>query len=210
MKRAAFSSILGLVLLSPAGCAKKDDLLDADWTKESKSGQTAWREVESLFSNQRADSSNVTHALRGVRHDLTLAKQAAPSARCTCLDVSVGAASDSRFRWTGQTPTLAPDQLAFAMRTEGSNCPAPEGHPRRPSIQAVDQKDGDTIIVVEELPADRPQALGAIVPAPTPGHSLYVRARGDRGHVAIYAQGPKGPASMCRVLTRDANVSRNE
>ncbi len=210
MTRAALILAIGCLVSSSLGCAKKDDLLDADWTKESKSGQTPWREVESLFTNQKADSNDARHALRGVRHDVSLSPQANPSARCTCLDVSVGASNDPRFRWTGDVPLLAPDQLAFGMRTEGSNCPAPEGQPRRPSIYAVDQVDGDTIIVVEELPADRPQALGAIIPMPSPGHSLYVRARADHHHVAMYAQGPKGPASMCRVMTRDANVARNE
>ncbi|MBM4358679.1 MAG: hypothetical protein FJ096_11285 [Deltaproteobacteria bacterium] len=210
MKRAAVLSALTCALLLVTGCAKKDDLLDADWIKETQAGQAPWREVESLFSNQKADSKDARHALRGVSHDLKLNPQAAPSARCTCLDVAVGPATEPRFRWTGDPPLLAPDQLAVAMRTEGSNCPAPESQPRRPSIYAVDQIEGDTIIVVEELPADRPQALGAIIPMPAPGRSLYVRARSDRTQVAIYAQGPKGPSSMCRVMTRDANVARNE
>jgi hypothetical protein len=146
-----------------------------------------------------------------VRHDLSMSLQAAPTARCTCLDVAVGAATDPRFRWVADIPALAPDQIAVAARTEGSTCGAPSDRARRPSIFAVDQVNGDTVIVIEELPSDRPQALGAIVPMPSNGGSIYVRARSDKGHVAMYAQGPKGPASMCRVMTRgSAPASRNE
>ena len=187
-------------------------MLDSDWTKANASGQVPWREVESLFSPPPTEASGQNVALRGVRQGLTMSQQAAPSSRCTCLDVAVGAATDPRFSWMGELPRLSPEQIALAIRTQGSRCAAPDEQLRRPSIFAVDEVDGNTVVVVEELPSDRPQALGAIVPLPQKGRSLYVRARGDKGHVAMYAQGPKGPASMCRILTRGApsNSSMNE
>lgn len=203
------AAVFGLKLVS--GCAKQNDLVDRDWLQKTDSDRLPAREVESLFTTRQDTPAGANHALRGVRHDLVMSKRAAPTARCTCLDVATGASSDPRFRWGGNAPLLAPDQLAFAARTEGSNCGAPEDQIRRPSIYAVDQVEGDTIIVIEELPSDRPQALGAIVPLPSNGGSLYVRARSDKGHVAMYAQGPKGPASMCRVMTRGgAPTARNE
>ena len=193
---------------APLGCTKKDDLmLDRDWTRSDASGQAPWREVESLFASKGTETNPQSFALRGVRHGLTMSAHAAPSARCTCLDVVVGAATDPRLSWMGETPTLSRDQVALAVRTQGSTCSAPEGQARRPSIFAVDIVNGDTVVVVEELPVDRPQALGAIVPLPQSGRSVFVRARGDKGHVAMYAQGPQGPRSMCRVLTRGAAPS---
>lgn len=198
-----------MVALGVGGCAKKDDLLDQDWTKENKASQESWREVESLFTSGDAPAATKSNTLRGVRHDLVMAPQAAPNARCTCLDVVVGDAADPRVRWTGTPPALDANQAAFAMRTEGTNCPSDPTLPRRPSIYAVDEVNGNVLVVVEELPADRPQALGAVIPLPPNGGSIYVRARSDKGHVAMYAQGPKGPASMCRAYTRTASTLGN-
>jgi len=211
VKRVPFAFPVAASLALMPGCAKKDDLVDKDWVHKTDSEQQPWREVESLFTVKRDEAPKDNVALRGVRHDLSLSLRAAPTARCTCLDVAAGAATDPRFRWVADVPPLAPDQIAFAARTDGSTCGAPTDRVRRPSIYAVDQVNGDTIIVIEELPSDRPQALGAIVPMPANGGSIYVRARSDKGHVAMYAQGPKGPASMCRVMTRgSAPAARNE
>ena len=204
MKRPAFLLVICSCLVSLVGCAQRQDLLDNDWTKDNRTGQARWREVESLFTPAKVEPKNQTATLRGVRHGLTMSRLAEPTARCTCLDVVAGPATDARLSWGGDVPTLSPEQIAVAMRTEGSKCGAPEGQVRRPSIYAVDEVNGNTVIVVEELPADRPQALGAIVPMPQNGGAIYVRARSDKGHEAMYGLGAQGPASMCHVMTRGA------
>src|SRR5260221_1800634 len=77
------------------GCADKADLYeDRDWTQEGEAKPAAWREVESLFSKEETDADKGSYTLRGVRHDLTLAKDAKIDAHCTCLDVSYGSADD--------------------------------------------------------------------------------------------------------------------
>jgi hypothetical protein len=188
------------------GCADKADLYeDRDWTKEGEAKTAAWREVESLFSREETDADRGNYTLRGVRHDLTLSKDARVKAHCTCLDVSYGSADDPAFRWAGEVPIISPDQVVVALRTEGSKCGPEHTKNRRPSIYAVDQANGNIVVVVEELPADRPQALGAIIDLPAPAEALYVRSRRYKDHVLPYAQGTVQTSGMCKVMTRTRN-----
>ncbi len=188
------------------GCAGKADLYeDRDWTQDGEAKPAAWREVESLFSKEETDADRGNYTLRGVRHDLSLAKDARIDAHCTCLDVAYGSVDDPDFRWAGEVPIISPDQVALALRTEGSKCGPEHGKNRRPSIYAVDQANGNIVVVVEELPADRPQALGAIVDLPAPAEGIYVRSRRYKDHVLPYAQGPVQTSGMCKVMARTRN-----
>ena len=187
------------------GCAKKADLYeDHDWTQEASANQTAWREVEALFATDESDADRGNYILRGVRHDLTIVKDGEVDKECSCLDVSFGKPEDSkRFRWLGEIPIISPEEIAVAVRTEGAKCNIDTGPGRRrPSIYAVDQTNGNTVVVIEELPLDRPQALGAIVELPAPGLGLYVRSRRFKDHVLPYGQGTVATSGMCKVMTR--------
>jgi hypothetical protein len=202
VNRSLVAVIASVALL---GCAKKAELYeDRDWTQEGGgSTQAAWREVEALFSAEESDADRYNYVLRGVRHDLTIAKDATFNARCTCLDVVVGPSDDPRFRWAGEVPIISTEQIAVAVRTEGSQCSLPSGALRRPSIYAVDEANGNTVVVIEDLPIDRPQALGAIVQMPEVRDALYVRSRRYKDRVLPYAQGTKATSGMCRVMRRD-------
>ncbi len=185
------------------GCARQVDVYDEkDWVRDETARTTAWRDVESLFGKAPQQVGGKATTLRGVRHDLMMPKTDKPDARCSCLDVVVGEAGDRRLRWQAGVPVMGPGELAFAMRTEGSSCAADAPTHRRPSIFAVDRDGANVIVVVEELPLDRPQALGAILERPGPGGALYVRSRPQKGKSLVYAHGPAGAGGMCKVLGR--------
>ncbi|MSP23896.1 MAG: hypothetical protein EXR75_01785 [Myxococcales bacterium] len=190
-----------LAMTLTTACARQADLYDEkDWLKAEAGRPSAWRDVESLFGRPAAKHGEKPATLRGVRHDLFLRKTDKPTARCACLDVGVGAADDPRFRWQAGAPRLAHNELAFAMRTDGSQCSAEAGLPRRPSIHAVDRDGPHVIVVVEELPPERPQAVGAVVERPDPGGSLFVRSRPQKGTPLVYAR--DGGGAACRVVSR--------
>ena len=115
----------------------------------------------------------------GVRHDLSLARAESRKERCSCLAVEVGEARDPRFQWAAGAPETGADTLAIALSARGVPCPggAPDEESRRPSISAVDQEGSDIVIEVEELPAGRPLATGAVIPRPAPGGAIYVKGR---------------------------------
>ena len=196
------SPALGLVLTGlTLGCGGQSKFLeDEDWTHDRPPDGGAWREEESLSAPPEGNTGAVKHDLNGVRLDLTLGKQAEPSARCSCLDVLVGQPRDPGFLWGPEVPTLAADQMVIAMRTEGTKCPAgtPEATIRRPSIRGIDHVGADVIVVVEELPVGRPLALGAVTTMPGPGGSVYVRPADHRLPYGVEA----GARQLCKVYSR--------
>ena len=116
----------------------------------------------------------------GVRHDLSInpnLEQKTPD--CTCLAVEGGDPSDPRFVWRGPRPDLNPVNVAVAVSAFNVDCPGGPANKadRRPSIRAVDRVGKDVVIEIEELPADRPVATGAIMRPVEPGGNLYVRPR---------------------------------
>ncbi|HTN85067.1 MAG TPA: hypothetical protein VL242_15315 [Sorangium sp.] len=129
----------------------------------------------------------------GVRHDLALARAAAPKERCSCLAVEVGEARDPRFQWAAGAPETGADTLAVALSARGVSCPGgpADEESRRPSISAVDQEGNDVIIEVEELPPGRPLATGAVIPRPAPGGAIYVKARSAKVPYARAATGAR-------------------
>lgn len=200
------------VLLAAVGClscATQNKFLDdQDWSRDAALEGGKWRDTQSLFKSGETDADRYKHTLRGVRQDLTLAKSAEATARCPCIDVAVGRPGKAGFRWAGEKPVIAPDEEVVAVRTDGSEC-SDGASQRRPSIRAVDVSDGDVTVVIEELPFDRPQALGAIIARPRPGGTLYVRARRrvlyreDKGQALPY--GREGLLKhRCKVYTRGA------
>lgn len=115
----------------------------------------------------------------GVRHDLALAPSSSAKERCSCLAVEVGAASDPKFRWAAGASEVGADAVVVALSARGVSCPGGNADEtkRRPSISAVDQEGNDVIVEVEELPAGRPLAAGAVIPKPQAGGRVYVKGR---------------------------------
>jgi hypothetical protein len=189
------------------GCAAENAYIEHEaWSRDRGPETGNWREVESLFTAEESDPDRFRYTLRGVRHDLTLVADAKPERRCACLDVVVAPPNDPRFRWAADRPLVSPRHALIAVRTEGSECPA--GPPaRRPSIQAVDYVEGDVIVVVESLPLERPQALGAIIERPAAGRGLFVRPSDRRGPSAVFAQSAE-PHGMCEILARPVEPAR--
>ncbi|AUX47354.1 hypothetical protein SOCE26_088730 [Sorangium cellulosum] len=132
----------------------------------------------------------------GVRHDLGLARAAAPKERCSCLAVEVGEARDPRFQWAAGAPDVGGGTLAIALSARGVPCPggAADEAERRPSISAVDQEGNDIVVEVEDLPPGRPLATGAVIPRPAPGGAIYVKGKTSK---VPYARAPGG--ARCKV-----------
>ena len=133
----------------------------------------------------------------GVRHDLLLSPAVPHEETCSCLAVAVGGVGDKRFAWQNGAPPNENDLMAVAVSTRGVKCaggPTDESQ-RRPSISAVDRDGADVIIEIEELPASRPLATGAVFVKPGPTGGVYVRSRNNR---LPYAH-PVGDR-LCRVL----------
>lgn len=186
-------------LLGCSGQSQHHD--DRDWTKDHGIQTGAWREVETLFDAEESDVDRYNATPRGVRHDLSVANNVEPDTRCHCIDVVIGRPGDAKFTWAGRKPKISQNHLAIAIKTEGSKCGLPDGTPRRPSIQAVDTTGKDVVLVIEELPFDRPQALGAVVQKPDPEGSLWVRPRTYKNRVLPYARGVEDRSSRCLIKT---------
>jgi hypothetical protein len=177
----------------------QDRFGDYDWS-EDQHHRVAGREARSLFESDVVQIDRSLFVLRGVRHDVSLSGQGALTARCRCLDVVVGRATEARFEWAAEVPEVAPDDAVVAIRTKGSQCAPTVSAKRRPSIQAVDVTDGNVIITVEELALDRPQALGAVVPSPAVDGGLYIRSA--KSTPALPYAHSKASHGMCLVLVR--------
>ncbi len=115
----------------------------------------------------------------GVRHDLILNPDKKQTPACSCLAVEVGDPGEDRFTWRNGMPEINHYNWAIAVSAFGVECPGGAANPadRRPSIQAVDRVGSDVVVVIEELPPDRPIATGAIIRPPDHGGHVYVRPR---------------------------------
>lgn len=165
-----------LVALTALGCASQSKYLnDQDWTRERGDEKVAWRETESMFTEEESDADRFRAELQGVRHDLTMSESAKPTARCNCLDVVIGSSGSRDFAWTGEAPLISKQHLLFAMRPRDRQCQGGQTI-SRPSIRAVDTAGKHVIVVVEELPFDRPAAQGAIITKPQEGGGVWVRS----------------------------------
>jgi hypothetical protein len=142
----------------------------------------------SVLADVKAPSTLV-----GVRHDLALATSPSPKERCSCLAVEVGEATSPKFQWAASAPDVGADAVVVALSARGVSCPGgnPNEAKRRPSISAVDQEGNDVIVEVEELPAGRPLASGAVIPKPQAGGRVYFKPRTPKVPYARAAGGAR-------------------
>jgi hypothetical protein len=139
---------------------------------------------------------STTPGWTGVRHDLGLRPEPKRQAVCSCLAVEVGPANDAKFLWRGGKPDVDPKNVAVAITAQGVECSGGPANPadRRPSISAIDRVGKDVVVEIEEVPADRPLATGAILNPIEVGGKVYLKPRNKK---TIYAR-PTGK-ELCRV-----------
>jgi hypothetical protein len=194
----ALTMIAGLTFLSCGGSKRGPN--DEYWSNEQAQEAKPLRETEELTTTTAAPEPDASaEALLGVRHDLMIAPTVKREARCSCLAVAAGAASDPQFQWQSGAPDVGPGAMAIAVSARGVECPggAPDESKRRASISAVDQLGADVAVEIEEVPEGRPIASGAIIPRPGPGGSLYVRGKNAR---VPYARSRPGEHGGCKIL----------
>ncbi len=193
---------LGLAL---AGCGGEQNWAsDPSWQGEDRS-----RSLTSGGDDQQTlvPAAKVTapDALTwfGVRHDLSMAPAAPRSAACGCVAVEVGMPGKQAFLWDGQVPEIGPDAVVVAVSARGVDCPAePDEGKRRASISGVERDGDDVTVEIEDLPEGRPLALGAIIPKPGAGGSLYIVPRDSKVRWV-----PQGNQRRCRVKSPTAAAS---
>lgn len=183
------AALLAAAALS-VGCAGADDhKTDGVWTQgpSADSSGHALRETEAL---RELSGGGDTPSLFGVRHDLELRRERGGLTSCGCVVAHVGEPGDGRFSWHGEVPGPRSDALVIAISSQDVPCDAqPDGTKRRASISAVDEADGNVYVEIEDLPAGRPVALGAIIPKPhTTGH-VYLRPKNRK---TMYGRGGAG------------------
>jgi hypothetical protein len=140
-------------------------------------------------------------ALLGARHDVRLAGSAATTARCTCLAVSIGAASDAAFQWRGARPTIDPGaQLVVALGSEGISCDKAPADSLGASYWGYRVSGNDVVVVVETARAGRPVTHGAIVPKPGPSGRVLVA---PLDAAVPYGRALAGSAAECAVAAAD-------
>ncbi len=193
--RAALAPAAVFALFFTPACGGDQKAADPQWSSEPPEVNRPLRETEEMSATKpNAASFAMQSGLLGVRHDLLLA-DGAHTARCHCLAVEVGPATDRRFFWMSGAPTLGADAVAVALSARGIACSGGDAEEkRRPSISAVDQIGDDILIEVEDLPEGRPLAAGAVIPKPGPNGGVYVRPRNAK---SIYAKG--APGGRCKV-----------
>lgn len=192
--RAALAPASALAFFLLPACSGAEKAADPHWSGEPQEENHPLRETEEMTPSSPAASFAAQSGLLGVRHDLMLA-DGAHTARCNCLAVEVGPASDPRFFWTAGAPTTGAGAVTVALGARGVPCTGGDAdEKRRPSISAVDQIGDDILIEVEDLPNGRPLAAGAVVPRPGPNGGVYVRPRDAK---VIYAKG--APGGRCKV-----------
>jgi hypothetical protein len=193
--RAALAPAALLALFLTPACSGAEKASDPNWSDEKREVNRPLRETEEMTAAGATTASSATElGLVGVRHDLMLSEGAHP-ARCNCLAVEVGPATDPRFFWTAGAPTTDEGTVTVALGARGVTCAGGDADDkRRPSISAVDRIGDDVIVEVEDLPEGRPLASGAVIPKPGPKGSVYVRPRNAK---VIYAKG--APDGRCKV-----------
>ena len=193
--RAVLAPTSALALFLLPACSGAEKAGDPNWSNEPQEVNHPLRETEEMTPPSGQSSSLAAQSgLLGVRHDLMLA-DGAHTARCNCLAVEVGPATDPRFFWTAGAPATGSGAVTVALGARGVPCAGGDAdEKRRPSISAVDQIGDDIIIEVEDLPNGRPLASGAVVPRPGPNGGVYVRPRDAK---VIYAKG--APGGRCKV-----------
>lgn len=173
-----------------AGCGGTQHTAENTWSDEPPSSEDSTspeaKTLDAPAVPEPLDKKTKPKQPVSVRSDMGLSPSAATTS-CPCLRVAVGPPSDPVFQWFAGAPKTEPDALAIAVTAAGIDCPGgePDENQRHPSISAIDIDGNDIIVEIEELPLGAPQAMGALLPPPGPGGSVYVRAREGRG---VYAR----------------------
>ena len=128
------AAVLALFLVLVPACSGAEKASDPHWSDEQAEVNRPLRETEDMSGIAAAPASMSQPGLIGVRPDLMLSEGAHP-ARCNCLAVEVGAATDPRFFWTAGAPTVGASAVTVALGARGVTCAGGEADDkRRPSI----------------------------------------------------------------------------
>lgn len=183
MRTLRLCALMAAFLLTAACGGSRDNPDNTAW--ESRKGFHSMGTDESGEIDTGGSRSLLHGTMQGwvgVRHDLVLSPSKKPDASCACLGVSVGGPDDETFEWRGERPDVNPSFVAVAITAAVAECPGGPQNPsdRRASISAVDRKGKDVFIEIEDLPADRPIASGAILHPLEPGGHVYIRPRNKK------------------------------
>ncbi len=131
----------------------------------------------------------------GIARGLTLAPSKTVPI-CSCVTAAVGSGTDPGFDWHGQAVEVGPDGLVVAI---GADAPC-DHQGRGPSIQGIERRGQDVVVVLEEWKPPRPRVLGAVVPNPGPDHVVSLRAAGKSAYGRPLDRAQPGAAQgLCRV-----------
>lgn len=137
----------------------------------------------------------VADALLGARAGLRLAKPSAAS--CQCLGVQVSNPSDVGFVWEGPAPTTNPNtQLVIGISSEGLPCPQAASDSLGASYRGYEVVGADVMVLIETGRLGRPIAQGAVIPKPSSGGRVFVRANDDK---SPYGRSLDGQSATCLV-----------
>jgi len=175
--------IATLICLPGSPACSSHQKIDSTWTNDEKEEARPIRDVETVGDAPALTdtSGGSDKAPLGVRHDVALAP-GKREARCSCLAVEVGNATERKFQWAAGPPPVGSSAMVIAVSAHGVACPGgdPDETKRRGSISAVDREGADVLIEIEEVPEGRPIASGAIIPRPGAGGGVYVRPKNAR------------------------------
>lgn len=147
---------------------------DASWEDAVLPEQGAKPEKPRAPGSDGAASSQGARATAwlGARHDLRMLPGSA--AKCQCLAVSVGSASEPGMTWQSGAPSIdTTTQLVIGLSSDKVACE--KEHPQA-SYMGYHVKDADVIVQVEAAVAGRPLTQGAIIPRPHSGGRVLIEA----------------------------------
>ena len=204
--RLAFHFVVFTFLL-PLGCGGAQSPAESGWSEELgdpaveplEGSENAERRTDAPAPITAAPTTQPTEMR--VRHDLMMAKDTPRAANCSCLSIVVAEGpTDSRLMWVDAPPKLEADVAVVAMSDKGITCPGlPAEGNERPSISGVEKDGPNVVIIVENLPAGRPVASGAVIPKPGPGGSVFVKPKGPKVLYGRPLPGAVGTAGRCKV-----------
>jgi hypothetical protein len=186
--------VLSVSLATACGGAKKYEE-DPNWA--SKDTISTEDDASAFVDARRPQIGDLDDDWVGVRPDLAITRTRPRKQSCNCLSVELGTPFEPQFTWEGTPPKISGNKMAIAVSAFGIECPggAQDQAERRPSIRAVDRRGNDVIVVIEDIPVDRPVASGAVFNPPGAGGAIYVRPYRKS---TPYAR--TGSNNLCRVL----------
>lgn len=179
-----------------------DATVDAQGTTEQK----ARREAEQLTPPDRdlapaseSPVSSTADAMLGARPGLRPKDPVSAGTPCKCLSVVLGHPTDPGFAWEGPITRTNPNtQLAIGLTSDGLACPEAASDSLGASYRGYEMSGSDVIVEVETARLGRPVTRGAIIPRPSMGNRVIVRAADPK---SPYGRSPDGRAADCVVWT---------